>query len=84
MVVELSFESLREEKVRAMKEVVRAEASSHKLVLAPRCPKFPIERFDEIVHIRKSSAMRRKAIEDGESSSHKGGATTVTDVISSL
>jgi hypothetical protein len=51
MVVELSFESLREEKVRAMKEVVRAEASSHKLVLAPRCPKFPIERFDEIAHI---------------------------------
>jgi hypothetical protein len=51
MVVELSFESLREDKVRAMKEVVRTEASSHKLLHAGGCPKFPIERFDEIAHI---------------------------------
>jgi hypothetical protein len=45
-----------------------------------RCPKFPIEKFDEIQRIREAIAARCKVLENGASSFGKGGAAAA-DVI---
>jgi hypothetical protein len=78
MVVEKSLESVLKQQQRAKNT---QQPSPHGPVHALRCPEFPVEKFDEIRRIWETIAARRKALEDGASSSGKGGAATADVII---